>query len=91
MTVDQVSRADLEETRIHLIKMIHAAFTNDDREFLLSIKRGEPQWDLLKIPGIDQLPAVRWKVQNLGKLKPAKREELLTKLKAALAENPFEG
>jgi predicted nucleotidyltransferase component of viral defense system len=91
MTVDQVSREDLEETRMLLIKLIHEAFTDNDREFLLSIKQGEPQWDLLEIPGIDQLPAIRWKVQNLGNLKPAKREELLVRLKTALTKNPFEG
>lgn len=89
MTVDRVSREDLEETRMSLVKLIHETFTDNDRELLLSIKRGEPQWDLLEISRVDQLPAVRWKVQNLSNLNPSKREELLAKLKSALTKNPF--
>ena len=47
---------------------------------LLSIKRGEPAWDLLDLKDVDKLPAVRWKLQNLENLKPEKRAELLERL-----------
>lgn len=91
MTVDQVAPEELEETRKLLIEQIHNAFTDSDRNFLMSIKRGTPQWELLDIPGVDELPAVRWKLQNLGNLKPAKRDELMEKLKTALTKARSEG
>jgi len=40
----------------------------EHRRFLLSFKAGEPEWDLLGVPGAADLPAVRWKVDNLAKL-----------------------
>jgi hypothetical protein len=48
------------------------------------VKRGEPDWALLDLPAAKDLPAVRWKLENLAKLSPKKRSELLKKLKAAL-------
>lgn len=84
MTVDAVSREELESTRKDLIERIHNAFSDDDREFLLSIKRGEPKWDLLGISGVESLPAVRWKLQNLEKLQEKKRTQLIEQLTKVL-------
>lgn len=86
MTVDAVSREELESTREKLVQSIHNAFTCDDREFLLSIKRGVPNWELLGIEGVEALPAVRWRLQNLAKLSIEKRNLLLERLSAVLAE-----
>lgn len=86
MTVDVITREELESTRVTLVECIQNAFTDDDREFLLSIKRGSPKWDLLKIQGIEALPAVRWKLQNLTKLSTEKRNQLLERLSTVLAQ-----
>jgi hypothetical protein len=59
-------------------------FTDDDRELLLSIKRGSPNWELLKIDGVEALPAVRWKLQNLEKLQEKKRTQLIEQLTKVL-------
>lgn len=80
MAFERVSREDLEQTREELVERIKNSFTEKDKELLLSIKRGEPQWSLLDLKDVDRLPAVRWKLQNLEKLKPKKRAELLEKL-----------
>ena len=37
--------------------------------FLLSLVRGEPQWDQLPFPHLKKLPALKWKLLNLEKLK----------------------
>ncbi|MBX9950928.1 MAG: nucleotidyl transferase AbiEii/AbiGii toxin family protein [Candidatus Obscuribacterales bacterium] len=84
MTVEPVTREDLEDTRTELVKRIQDAFLDEDREFLLSIKKGSPRWELLKIDGIDALPAVRWKLQNLGRLQKEKRDQLIEKLEKVL-------
>jgi len=31
--------------------------TDNEKQFLLSMKKRNPDWDLLGIPGIDKLPA----------------------------------
>jgi hypothetical protein len=49
----------------------------DHRKFLLGLKRGEPDWKLLGVPGAEELAAVRWKLQNLAKIDKEKRAELI--------------
>ncbi len=84
MTIDVVTREELESTRVTLVQCIQNGFTEDDRELLLSIKRGSPKWDLLGIDGVEALPAVRWKLQNLEKLQDQKRAQLIEQLSKVL-------
>ena len=73
MTFIPVTLAELENTREELITQINAGLTKPEREFLLSIKRMEPKWDLLGIPGIERLPGPQWKLYNLRKMDSKKR------------------
>ena len=57
------------------------------RRFLISVKSGEPEWALLGLPGAEDLPAVRWKLENLAKLSADKRARLLKGLGEALGIN----
>ena len=84
MTVDETTCEELEHTREDLVRSIKSGFTNDDKEFLLSMKEGAPDWNRLGIPEVDKLPAVRWKLQNIQKLAEGKRKDLLARLKKAL-------
>jgi hypothetical protein len=34
---------------------------------IISVMEGEPQWNLLGVPGIENLPGVQWKLQNTGR------------------------
>ena len=80
MTLDPVPLAVLEETRERLITQINADLTSADREFLLYLKRLEPKWELLGLPGVERLSGPQWKLYNLRKMDAAKRktaEELL--------------
>lgn len=80
MTLDPVPLATLEATREQMIEQINARLTSNEREFLLSMKRLEPKWELLGIPGVERLPGPQWKLYNLRKMEPAKRlaaEQLL--------------
>jgi predicted nucleotidyltransferase component of viral defense system len=82
MTLDPVPLAALESARERLIAQINADLTTAEREFLLSMKRLEPKWDLLGLPGIEKLPGPQWKLYNLRKMDAAKRraaEDLLRK------------
>jgi hypothetical protein len=59
---------------------------DDHRKFLVSFERGLPDWSLLALSGITDLPAVRWRQQNLDKLKPAARSDLVARLEEVLQQ-----
>lgn len=42
--------------------------TDSERALIISMKQGEPNWDLLGLPHIENLPAIRWKLQNIQKM-----------------------
>ncbi|MBW7896923.1 MAG: nucleotidyl transferase AbiEii/AbiGii toxin family protein [Opitutaceae bacterium] len=82
MTLDPVPLAVLADTRERLIERINADLTAAEREFLLSMKRLEPKWELLGLPGVERLPGPQWKLYNLRKMDATKRraaEEQLRK------------
>ena len=86
MTRDPIALKVLEETQSELPRMILAALTGNERTFLLSIKLGEPDWSLLPISHLSQLPALRWKLANIERLKsdPGKHATAISQLKRVL-------
>ena len=50
----------------------------------LPSREGKPEWELLEIPHVEKLPAVQWRLQNLAKADPKKREQLIGNLLKAL-------
>lgn len=84
MTQTNVSYEELEQTRHQLIKIIHQELTENERKFLLSIKQGEPNWELLPISHILTLPALQWKLINIRKMNGDLRNKALVKLRAVL-------
>jgi predicted nucleotidyltransferase component of viral defense system len=84
MTLEEVRLADLLETRTKLIELIKKGLSNDEKQFLLSIKKAEPNWDLLGISGLEKLPAIQWKLLNIKKMTEDKRKEAYKKLETAL-------
>ncbi len=76
MSNEPFNYQDFEETREVLVDIIHKNLTGRDREFLLSFKNLKPDWSIYDF---GNFPAVRWKLQNLQKLKttnPVKYEVL---------------
>jgi hypothetical protein len=69
MTTDPVQVGALLAVRERLRTDLRRKLTNAQRDFLLSLVQGEPEWDLMACRHLSELPAVRWKLQNLGKLK----------------------
>jgi hypothetical protein len=80
MTETPVMLDELLQAREDLIANIIGNMPADHRRFLISIKRGEPDWALLNLPGAEALPAVRWRLENLARLDAAKRAALLARL-----------
>jgi hypothetical protein len=58
------------------VKQIQTELDDDERRFLLSLVRAEPEWPLLGIAHLEQLPGVRWKLQNLQQLRKTNARKL---------------
>lgn len=87
MTETEIPLDDLLQVRENLIADIVGKMPADHKRFLISFKRGNPDWDLLGVPGAEKLPAVRWRLENLAKLDDGKRDALLAGLSDVLAIN----
>lgn len=68
MTTEPVELKALVSARERMIAELKAGLDAAEREFLLSLARNEPNWDLLGIEHLEQLPGIRWKLANLGRL-----------------------
>ncbi len=86
MTREPVTLKQLEATREVLLAAIREQFNEQDAAFLLSLKRGEPDWALLKLVGIAQLPAVQWKLRNIMEMSAVKRAEAVAKLEVVVGQ-----
>jgi hypothetical protein len=88
MTLQPFTYEDFEATRERLIGEIHQRLTDDHRTFLISFKEGEPDWTLFPLSALQAMPAIRWKLANIRKLRDhnaAKHAKQLLALKEALS------
>ncbi len=78
MTNEPVAIDALDATRNRLIADVQSRLDDRAATFLRSLIDGAPDFAVIGLPQAGQLPAVRWKVQNLLKLKadnPVKHTE----------------
>lgn len=78
------SYQDLMSVRDRLISIIRNQITDAEKMFLLSFKKANPDWSLLGLEGIERLPAIMWKLQNIRQMDKKKHENLLSKLISVL-------
>ncbi len=71
ITWKPISLGELQRVRSRLKKELPDALTANQRRFLVGLVEGEPNWKLRSCPHLATLPAIRWKLQNLAKLKKA--------------------
>ena len=71
MTAEPVELDALLAAREQMMRELQQGLTEDERRFLLSLVTAEPEWALLDIPHVEKLPGVRWKLQNLERLRKA--------------------
>jgi predicted nucleotidyltransferase component of viral defense system len=69
MTTNAVPLQDLLVTRTRMMHVLQTGLDAEERRFLISLVAGAPDWDVLRLPHIAQLPAVQWKLLNLERLK----------------------
>ena len=75
MTNEAVSLDALLETREKLFRESPASLDANERDFLRTLALARPDWSLLGIPHLEELPAIRWRLQNLRELstEPARK------------------
>jgi predicted nucleotidyltransferase component of viral defense system len=77
MTRDTVELRTLEQMQVRLLQELPRQLTPAHRDFLLSLVHGDPAWELMPMQHLRELPALKWKLMNLARLKKsnAKRFE----------------
>ena len=76
MTAEPAELDALLAARERMIAELHASLDAEEREFLLSLARNAPNWALLGIEHLEQLPGIRWKLSNLERLAKANPKKL---------------
>ncbi len=85
MAETDVPLEELVAVRERLVELIHQGLTDNEKDFLLSFKSREPDWTLLDLEGVSELPAIKWKQINLAKMPEKKHKLALEKLADILA------
>jgi predicted nucleotidyltransferase component of viral defense system len=95
MTKDDVELSVLEQTQQRLLTQLPGSLTSQHRDFLLSLVRAEPAWELMPFANLQHLPALQWKLTNLRRLKErdagrflAQHHDLTAKFKEFCGNDP---
>lgn len=72
MTVQPVALDLLVHTQHKVIADLPKALSDNHREFLLSLVQCKPEWSLMPFAHLAELPAIKWKLQNLATLQSKK-------------------
>lgn len=67
---------DFEATREKLVNDVNSVMTEDDRRFLIGFEELSVDWENSPYLSFKEYPSVRWKMQNLQKLKASNPKKL---------------
>ncbi len=84
MTAREISLQQLVDVRERLINQLRGRLGDRQKTFLLSVKRGEPRWDLIGFRNVEKLPAVAWKLLNIGRMQPEAHRRAIERLEKVL-------
>ena len=84
MTRIDVPLPELLAVRQRLLEELIPSLDADERAFLISVKTGELDWEVLDLDHLSQLPAIQWKLINVRKMAPDKHAEALRRLQSVL-------
>ena len=89
MSEETFSYEEYEQARRELHEFVLEGLTDEDKHFLISFERGNPDWTLCHAGNLSRFPSVQWKLQNLTALaykNPTKLKAEADKLVQALYE-----
>jgi len=82
MTSDAVTLNALLAVRRRLLAELPAMLTVNQRAFFSGLVRGEPEWTLMECGHLAEMPAIRWKLENIWKLKKANSKKFQAQAEA---------
>lgn len=88
MTTEPVAIEDLLAARERMVQELQTGLDASERDFLLALVAAKPDWSLLGIAHLAELPGLRWKLLNLEKLQresPKQFEQQYARLADRLA------
>lgn len=68
MTSHEVSLAELEDVQRKVRDELPGQLDEAEQRFLVSLVSNAPDWSLIDIPHLKDMPAIRWKLTNLERL-----------------------
>lgn len=71
--------SELITARTELIEEINKSLTDEDKNFLESFVKNEPNWSMVRDSKIKDFPSVKWKLYNQSKMNSGKQDEYLKK------------
>ena len=77
MTDISFTYEEFEATRSKLIADVNQLMTEDDKRFLISFEKGEPQWNGYEFEYFKDYPSVKCKLINLAKLAKQNPQKLV--------------
>ncbi len=80
MTSQEVSLAELEEVQQAVRGWLPKQLDDAERHFLVSLVSNVPDWTLLDIPHLKDMPAIRWKLANLERLQRDNKKKFAEQL-----------
>lgn len=83
MTDEPFGYYDYQNARLNLVEVVNQGLTDVDRDFLISFEDDNPDWSKCCAGDLSEYPSVKWKLQNISKLKsknPVKHKEGIDKL-----------
>ncbi len=84
MTEEEDILDELIDIQKELPKILLQKITDEEKEFLMSFKKGEPNWKLISIRELEKLPGVQWKLLNIKKMNSDKHKAATKKLERVL-------
>ena len=69
MTREPITLSKLEKMRQQIQRELPLKLTANQRRFLTGVVSGEPDWQSMRCPHLEKMPALQWKLQNLLKLR----------------------
>lgn len=87
MPAEPVPLVALLDARRRMVLALQRGLEKRHRAFLLSLKRCEPDWSMLPVPHLAEMPGLRWKLLNLQQFmreQPARHAAALANLERTL-------
>ncbi len=86
MTEEMVPLEALVYTREKLISEIRQNLTQKDKIFLVSFKKGDPDWTHSEFKDFQNFPSIKWKLKNIQLMTREKRQKALVNLEKVLED-----